>query len=85
MQLLLLLLPDLCMFQEQQHKTDEACAVLWLFLMIKLSNDAYGRLQIAMIQEYFGVNAPKDPHHSIQLFTSAIRKIQHSSFFFSFS
>ncbi|KAG5008411.1 hypothetical protein JHK85_026953 [Glycine max] len=53
--------------------------------MIKLSNDAYGRLQIAMIQEYFGVNAPKDPHHSIQLFTSAITKIQHSSFFFSFS
>ncbi|KAK7394933.1 hypothetical protein VNO78_15474 [Psophocarpus tetragonolobus] len=62
------------MFQEQQHKLKP---VLWL-LMIKLSNDAYGRL---LVQEYFGVNAPKGPHHSIQLFTSAITYIQHSFFF----
>jgi len=37
---LLLLLPDLCMFQEQQHKLRP---VLWV-LMIKLSNDAYGKI-----------------------------------------
>ncbi|ESW12043.1 hypothetical protein PHAVU_008G080200 [Phaseolus vulgaris] len=46
--------------------------------MIKLSNDAL------LVQEYFGVNAPKGPHHTLHLFTNAITYIQ-LSFFFSFS